>query len=98
MLKIWLVVCFFEIFKLWNLGLSVINMAKVLFVFFILAIPISIMILKIGYAHIRKNFSSIKLRLLMGVAMLWMILSAYLVNQNIVQIVKLINRLLRNLI
>ena len=90
MLKLWVIVCIFEILKLWNLGFQILDMARVLFVFFMIAVPGSVLILNIGKSMIKRDYSGTKFKLLIGVAMGWMLLSAYVLNQYIFEVLKFV--------
>ncbi len=90
MLKLWVIICIFEIVKLWSLGLQILDIARVLFVFFMIAVPGAIFILNIGKMMIKRDYSGTKFKLLIGLSMAWMILVAYLMNQYIFQVLNFV--------
>lgn len=90
MLKVWLLTCIFEVINLWSKGLNLLDIAKILAVFFILALPLAISIFKIGRKLITRDYSGVKIKLLIGISMLWIILSAYIINNNVWIVLKTI--------
>lgn len=90
MLKLWVIVCIFEIIKLWSLGLQILDIARVLFVFFMVAVPGAVLILSVGKSMIKRDYSGTKFKLLIGLSMGWMILSAYILNHYIFDILKFV--------
>lgn len=90
MLKVWLLTCIFEVINLWSKGVQVLDIARILTVFFILALPFSIIIFKVGIKLITRDYSGVKIKLLIGLSMSWIILSAYIINNNIWVILKTI--------
>lgn len=96
MLHVWLLTCFFEIINLWSKGLSVIDISKVLTVFFVLGFLLGIIIFKVGQKIIKKDYTGVKTKLLIGVSMLWIIGSIYLINSHILIILKILKMIMES--
>lgn len=90
MLGLWFWVACFEVFKLYNMSVSVKYMAIILLLHFIISVPIAHLLMAIGLKYKGYDFEGKKTRFIIAGSLLWIIISLGIINYYLTDILKVI--------